>query len=101
MGRWTPAPRMACGGDGLEKALEDIFVAADKAIADGNTIIILSDRGVNANMLPIPSALAISGLHHHLINNLTRTRVSLIVESGEPREVHHFAVLIGQFFHLA
>ena len=83
------------GGDGLEKALEDIFVAADKAIADGNTIIVLSDRGVNANMLPIPSALAISGLHHHLINNLTRTRVSLIVESGEPREVHHFAVLIG------
>jgi len=83
------------GGDGLEQALEDLFVAADQAIADGNTIIVLSDRGVNAKMLPIPSALAISGLHHHLINNLTRTRVSLIVESGEPREVHHFAVLIG------
>jgi len=83
------------GGDGLEKAMEDLFVAADKAIAEGHTIIVLSDRGVNAKMMPIPSALAISGLHHHLINNLTRTRVSLIVESGEPREVHHFAVLIG------
>ena len=83
------------GGDGLEQALEELFDAADQAIADGYTIIVLSDRGVNAQMMPIPSALAIAGLHHHLINNLTRTRVSLIVESGEPREVHHFAVLIG------
>lgn len=83
------------GGDGLEKALNDIFATADQAIADGNTIIVLSDRGVNEKMVPIPSALAIAGLHHHLVNNLTRTRVSLIVESGEPREVHHFAVLIG------
>ena len=83
------------GGDGLEQALETIFAAADKAIENGATIIVLSDRGVNKNRMPIPSALAISGLHHHLINNLTRTKVSLIVESGEPREVHHFAVLIG------
>ncbi|AFA47532.1 glutamate synthase large subunit [Acetobacterium woodii] len=83
------------GGEGLEKALDNLFAEADIAIENGARVVILSDRGVNAEMLPIPSALAISGLHQHLIQNLTRTKISLIIESGEPREVHHFAVLIG------
>ncbi|KNZ41909.1 glutamate synthase large subunit [Acetobacterium bakii] len=83
------------GGDGLNQALETLFTQADEAIKNGTRIIVLSDRGVNETKMPIPSALAISGLHQHLIRNLTRTKVSLIVESGEPREVHHFAVLIG------
>ncbi|MGV8905660.1 MAG: glutamate synthase large subunit [Acetobacterium sp.] len=83
------------GGDGLNLAMETLFAAADKAIENGTQILILSDRGVCESKLPIPSSLAISGLHQHLIRNLTRTKISLIVESGEPKEVHHFAVLIG------
>ncbi|MBE9067520.1 glutamate synthase large subunit, partial [Leptolyngbya cf. ectocarpi LEGE 11479] len=58
-------------------------------------LIILSDRGMDADHAPIPALLAVSGLHHHLIRNGTRTRVGIILESGEPREVHHFAVLLG------
>jgi glutamate synthase (ferredoxin) len=80
---------------GLEKALEDLFAAADRAVAEGNTILILSDRGVDRTHAAIPALLAVSGLHHHLIRSETRTRVSLVLESGEPREVHHFAVLLG------
>lgn len=83
------------GGDGIKKVMNHIFDLADKGIEDGARIIILSDRGVNQDKVAIPSLLALSGMHHHLIRNRTRTRVSLIVESGEPREVHHFAVLIG------
>ena len=82
-------------GPGLEKALEDLFAEADQAIADGATILILSDRGVDENNAPIPSLLASAGLHHHLIRQGTRTKVGLVLESGEPRDVHHFAVLIG------
>ena len=69
--------------------------AADKAIADGANIVILSDRGISKELAPIPALLAVSGLHHHLIRSGTRTKIGLILESGEPREVHHFAVLIG------
>ncbi|MDJ1185163.1 glutamate synthase-related protein [Roseofilum casamattae] len=83
------------GVTGLEKALEAIFAAADEAIANGTNLIILSDRNLDANNAPIPALLAVSGLHHHLIRAGTRTRVGIILESGEPREVHHFAVLIG------
>ncbi|MGQ9872780.1 glutamate synthase large subunit [Leptodesmis sp.] len=83
------------GVKGLEQSLEQIFAAADQAIAEGFNIIILSDRGVDKNHAPIPALLAVSGLHHHLIREGTRTRVGLVLESGEPREVHHFAVLIG------
>ena len=83
------------GPDGLERALEGLFGAADAAIARGSSILILSDRGVNAGKVALPALLALSGLHHHLIRCETRTRVSLVLESGEPREVHHFAVLIG------
>ncbi len=79
----------------LEGALDQLFAAADKAIAGGSNIIILSDRGISAEYAPIPAMLAVAGLHHHLIRQGTRTRVGLVLESGEPREVHHFALLIG------
>ncbi|HSA60511.1 MAG TPA: glutamate synthase large subunit, partial [bacterium] len=82
-------------GKGLEKAMEDIYKAADRAIEDGAKIIILSDRGVDKDHAPIPALLATAGLHHHLIREGKRTRVGLVIESGEPREVHHFALLIG------
>ncbi|MBU6410718.1 MAG: glutamate synthase subunit alpha, partial [Verrucomicrobia bacterium] len=79
----------------LEAALEKLFREADEAIARGANIMILSDRGVSPGMLPIPALLAIAGLHHHLIREGTRSKVGLVLESGEPREVHHFALLIG------
>lgn len=83
------------GGKGLEKALEDLFAKASKAIKEGSNFIILSDRGIDRDQAAIPALLAVSGLHHHLIREGTRTKVGLILESGEPREVHHFALLIG------
>ncbi|AFY79736.1 glutamate synthase family protein [Pleurocapsa sp. PCC 7327] len=83
------------GAKGLETTMDEICTQADRAIAAGANIIILSDRGVNRDKAPIPALLAVSGLHHHLIRAGTRTRVGLVLESGEPREVHHFAVLIG------
>lgn len=79
----------------LEKALDELFAAADNAIDNGANLLILSDRGVDKDFAPIPSLLAVAGLHHHLIRDGKRTRVSLILESGEPREVHHFAALLG------
>ena len=83
------------GAAGLEYALNAIFVAADQAIANGSSLIILSDRTIDQDHAPIPALLAVAGLHHHLIRNGNRTRVGLVLESGEPREVHHFATLIG------
>ncbi len=83
------------GPDALAGAMDTLCAAADKAIADGKNILILSDRGVDAKNAAIPALLAVAGLHHHLIRNGSRTRVSLVLESGEPREVHHFALLIG------
>lgn len=79
----------------LETAMDKLCSAADTAIEDGANLLILSDRGVDEEHVPIPALLAVSGLHHHLIRKKTRTRVSMILESGEPREVHHFAVLLG------
>ena len=87
--------KAADGAKGLATALEQAFHAADQAIANGANIIILSDRGVSAALAPIPALLAVAGLHHHLIRRGTRTKIGLILESGEPREVHHFSVLIG------
>jgi glutamate synthase (ferredoxin) len=72
-----------------------LFDAADQAIAQGANIIILSDRDVSAALTPIPALLATSALHHHLNRKGTRPKISLVVESGEPREVHHFALLLG------
>ena len=83
------------GSKGLEKALKDLFKAASKAINDGVNILILSDRGLSAKSAAIPALLAVSGLHHHLIREGDRNRVGLVLESGEPREVHHFSLLIG------
>jgi glutamate synthase (ferredoxin) len=84
------------GGEaGLKAAMDGVCAQADRSIASGVNIIILSDRGVNKDLAPIPALLAVAGLHHHLIRQGTRTRVGLVLESGEPREVHHFSVLIG------
>ncbi len=79
----------------MQHALDDLCAAASQAIADGKSIIILSDRGVDANLAPIPSLLATGAVHHHLTREGTRTRAGLVVESGEPREVQHFCLLIG------
>jgi len=87
--------RVAQGGKGLATAIDNLCEQASAAITDGNSLIILSDRGVNAEMAPIPALLAVAAVHHHLIREGTRTRVGLIVESGEPREVHHFSLLLG------
>ncbi|MDR2654623.1 MAG: glutamate synthase large subunit [Oscillospiraceae bacterium] len=81
--------------NGLEKALNDLFFAADMALDSGYNIIILSDRGVNESKIPIPALLAVSGLHHYLIRKGRRTKVSIVAETGEPREVHHFSLLVG------
>ena len=81
--------------NGLEKALDELFTAADQAIEDGHNILILSDRGLEQDHVPIPALLASSGLHHHLIRKGTRAKVGIALESGEPREVHHFCLLIG------
>ncbi len=86
---------VAEGGEGLDNALEGVFAEIDSAIDEGYTNIILSDRGVDQEMAAIPALLATAGVHHHMIRSGTRTKVGLILESGEPREVHHFAVLIG------
>ncbi len=83
------------GGKALEKALNRIFREADKALEQGVNIIILSDRGVNEKQAAVPALLASSGLHFHLIRRGIRTKVGLVLESGEPREVHHFCTLIG------
>ncbi len=84
-------------GDGkaLETALARLFVQADRAIRGGASLLILTDRNMNANRVPIPSLLATSGLHHHLIRRGLRTKAAIVLESGEPREVMHFALLIG------
>ena len=86
---------VADGEAGLEKALHRLCAEADKAIEDGYTILILSDRGIDKDHAPIPALLAMSGLHHHLIREGTRTKVGIALETGEPREVHHFCLLIG------
>ena len=83
------------GAAGLEKAMQEICAQADRSITGGVNIIILSDRGVDKRNAAVPPLLAVAGLHHHLIRSGTRTRVGLVLESGEPREVHHFSVLIG------
>jgi len=83
------------GEQGLGKAMDELYAAANRAIEQGINILILSDRGIDRNHAPIPSLLAVAGLHHHLIREGTRTRVGLVLESGEPREVHHFSLLIG------
>ena len=79
----------------MEKALDQLNIAVDRAYAEGYNIIILSDRGVDENHVPIPSLLAVSSVEQHLVRTKKRTQVSLILESGEPRDVHQFATILG------
>jgi glutamate synthase (NADPH/NADH) large chain/glutamate synthase (ferredoxin) len=83
------------GPDGMSKALARVCEQAHEAISEGVNIIILSDRMLSAQRAPIPSLLAVSSVHHHLVREGTRLRAGIVLESGEPREVHHFATLIG------
>src|SRR5262249_9427649 len=87
--------RVADGGEGLRPALDQLCRQASVAIEQGHSIIVLSDRGHDEDHTPIPSLLAVGAVHHHLIRTGTRTGCGLVVESGEPREVHHFSLLIG------
>ncbi|MDE6848143.1 MAG: glutamate synthase large subunit, partial [Ruminococcus sp.] len=82
-------------GTPLERAIERLFIDADKAYRDGANILILSDRDVDEYHAPIPSLLAVSALQQHLVSTKKRTAVAMILESAEPREVHHFATLLG------
>ena len=87
--------RVAEGPEGLGAAVDDLCRQASQAIKDGYKFLILSDRGVNEEWAPIPSLLGVAAVHHHLVRECTRTEVGLTVETGEPRDVHHFACLVG------
>jgi glutamate synthase (ferredoxin) len=87
--------RVREGGAGLVRALDELCRRASEAASAGHPIVILSDRGLDAERAPIPALLAVAGVHHHLIREGSRTRVGLVLESGEPREVHHFALLVS------
>src|SRR6185437_4954704 len=82
-------------GPGLERAMERLKELASEAVDAGYNILILSDRGADRDQAPIPSLLATAGVHHHLVREGTRTRCGLVVESGDAREVHHCALLLG------
>ena len=86
---------IADGGDSLRDRLKEIMAEVSQAINDGARIIVLSDRDGDAENAPIPSLLLTSAVHHHLIREKTRTKVGLVVEAGDVREVHHVALLIG------
>ena len=79
----------------LEKAIDRLFLEVDRAYKNGDNVIILSDRSIDENHVPIPSLLAVAALNSHLVRTKKRTQVAVILESGEPREVHHFATLLG------
>lgn len=79
----------------LERAIDRLFVEVDKVFREGANILVLSDRGVDENHMPIPSLLAVSAVHQHLVKTKKSTSLAIILESGEPREVHHFATLLG------
>jgi glutamate synthase domain-containing protein 2/glutamate synthase domain-containing protein 1/glutamate synthase domain-containing protein 3 len=87
--------RRAEGADGMRRRMDALRQEVSQAITDGITLVVLSDRGVDADWVPIPALLATSGVHHHLIREASRTRCGLIIETGEPREVHHYALLTG------
>mgnify|MGYP001167321390 CR=1 FL=1 len=86
---------VAEGAQGLTEALDRLFAEADQAIAEGYALLVLSDRDMGSAQAAIPALLAVSGLHHHLIRQGTRTQVSLIAETGEARDVHQFCLLLG------
>lgn len=83
------------GENALEESVEKLCHDAEKAVDDGKNYIILSDRNISNNMAPIPSLLAVSAVHHHLINKRKRMQIDIVVETAEAREVHHFALLFG------
>src|SRR6185312_6612109 len=83
------------GAEGLHRRLAEICDEAHDAVAAGTNILILSDRGIGRRRAPIPSLLAVAAVHHHLVREGTRLQTGLVLESGEPREVHHFGTLIG------
>src|SRR5919202_3022114 len=83
------------GAAGLKARLVEIMRGVSEAIEDGVRVLVLSDRDSNADLAPIPSLLLTAAVHQHLVREQTRTQVALIVESGDCREVHHAAVLIG------
>jgi glutamate synthase (NADPH/NADH) large chain len=87
--------KVGSGGEGLRSAIDKLCKEASAAIAAGANILILSDRGVTPDLAPIPSLLATGSVHHHLIRESSRTRCGLIIETGEAREVAHFALLVG------
>ncbi|WP_298460012.1 glutamate synthase large subunit [uncultured Cellulomonas sp.] len=87
--------RVAGGGAALNERLGEIFAQVDRAVADGVSFIVLSDRDGDADRAAIPSLLLVSAVHHHLLRRRTRTRVSLVVEAGDVREVHHVSALVG------
>src|SRR5262245_36040364 len=86
---------VAEGATGLERAIEALQRRASRAIADGHNVVVLSDRGVTAELAPIPSLLATAAVHHHLVRHGERTRCGLVIETGDAREVHHMCLLIG------
>jgi len=87
--------RVHTGGEGLRLRLAEIFAEVDAAVADGVSFLILTDRDSDTDNAPIPSLLLTSAVHHHLVRNHNRTQVSLVVEAGDVREVHHVALLVG------
>ncbi len=88
------APTTA-GGEALRRAIEDVRTKVSGAIADGANLIVLSDRNATADRAPIPSLLLTAAIHHHLVREKSRTKVGLVIETGDAREVHHMALLIG------
>lgn len=86
---------VAKGAEGLKQAVDQLCIDAEKAVDEGKNYIILSDRGISENTAPVPSLLAVSAVHHHLIKTRKRMQIDIVVESAEPREVMHFALLFG------
>ena len=85
----------AAGGEALRRAIEEVRRRVSEAIAEGANLIVLSDRNATADWAPIPSLLLTAAVHHHLVREKTRTQVGLVIETGDAREVHHMALLIG------
>ncbi len=91
----TAGAPTAAGGEALRRAIEEVRRRVSEAIADGANLIVLSDRNATADWAPIPSLLLTAAIHHHLVREKTRTKVGLVIETGDAREVHHMALLIG------
>ncbi len=87
--------RVTDGAAGLARAMDELCLRASQAVDEGYAYLILSDRGVDRDWAPIPALLATAGVHHHLIREGKRVKVGLVIETGEPREVHHMALLLG------